>query len=143
MRCDILTLFPDMVAPVLGQSILKRAQEKGLLQVQVRNLRDYTLDRHRVADDVPYGGGGGMVMKPEPIYLAVEAVLGHPVGSQADLEAPVILLTPQGRVFNQAVAQELAQLPRIVLICGRYEGFDERVRRHLAQAAPNPSAHSA
>ena len=105
MRCDILTLFPDMVTPVLGQSILKRAQEKGLLYVHVRNLRDYTFDRHKVADDVPYGGGAGMVMKAEPILRAVELIQEdyERVGEQIRLLFP----SPHGRPFTQAYAKNL------------------------------------
>jgi len=130
MRCDILTLFPDMVAPVLGQSILKRAQEKGLLHVHVHNLRDYTLDRHKVADDVPYGGGVGMVMKAEPILRAVEQIQADyaRVGEQIRLLFP----SPHGRPFTQAYAKNLAADPRrLVILCGHYEGVDERVRLAL------------
>ena len=130
MRCDILTLFPDMVAPVLGQSILKRAQEKGLLHVHVRNLRDYTLDRHKVADDVPYGGGAGMVLKAEPILRAVEQIQADyaRVGEQIRLLFP----SPQGRPFTQAYAKNLAaDSRRLVILCGHYEGVDERVRLAL------------
>ena len=130
MRCDILTLFPDMVAPVLSQSILKRAQEKGLLHVTVRNLRDYTLDRHRVADDVPYGGGAGMVMKAEPILRAVEQIQADYAlaGEQIRLLFP----SPHGRPFTQAYAKNLAaDTRRLVILCGHYEGVDERVRLAL------------
>ncbi len=126
MRIDIFTLFPEMLTAYLQESILKRAQESGKLTVVLHNIRDYALDKHQVTDDLPYGGGGGMVMKPEPIFAAVEAVLGSPAN------APVILLTPQGRPFNQGVAQELAARERLALVCGRYEGVDERVRLHLA-----------
>ena len=132
MRCDILTLFPDMVAPVLAQSILKRAQEKGLLHVQVRNLRDHTLDRHRVADDVPYGGGAGMVMKAEPILRAVEQIQADyaRVGEEIRLLFP----SPHGRPFTQAYAKNLAaDTRRLVILCGHYEGVDERVRLALHQ----------
>ena len=119
MRCAVLTLFPDMVAPVLGQSILKRAQEKGLLEVSVQNLRDHTFDRHKTADDVPYGGGAGMVMKAEPVLQAVDALR-------------VIIPSPQGRPFTQELAQSLAQDERVVVfVCGHYEGMDERVRLAL------------
>lgn len=107
--------------------MIGRAQEAGLVQVGLHDLRDYTTDRHRTTDDVPYGGGGGMVMKSEPIFAAVEGVLGDRIES-----TPVILLTPQGRVFDQRVAGELVQHDRLALICGRYEGVDERVREHLA-----------
>ena len=130
MRCDILTLFPDMVAPVLGQSILKRAQEKGLLNVQVRNLRDYTLDRHKLADDMPYGGGAGMVMKAEPILRAVEQIQAEylEVGEEIRLLFP----SPHGRPFTQTYAKDLAaDRRRLVFLCGHYEGVDERVRLAL------------
>jgi tRNA (guanine37-N1)-methyltransferase len=126
MRVDVFTLFPELFPSYLEASILGRARLAGLLDVQVHNIRDYATDKHQVTDDVPYGGGGGMVMKPEPIFAAAEAVLGAPVN------VPVILLSPQGRVLTQAVAQELAKHEQIALICGRYEGVDERVREHLA-----------
>ena len=130
MRCDILTLFPDMVAPVLAQSILKRAQEKGLLHVQVRNLRDYTLDRHRVVDDVPYGGGAGMVMKAEPILRAVEQIQAE--YAVAGEEIRLLFPSPHGRPFTQAYAKNLAaDSRRLVILCGHYEGVDERVRLAL------------
>ena len=125
MRFDVFTLFPDVFKPYLDASILQRAQENNLVDVQLHNIRDWTTDRHHVCDDLPYGGGGGMVMKPEPIFTAVESVLGIPPS------CPVILLTPQGRVFNQSVAQELSQHLHLGLLCGRYEGIDERVREHL------------
>ena len=127
MRCDVITLFPEMVAPVLGSSILKRAQEKGLLEVQVHNLRDYTLDKHKVADDVPYGGGAGMVMKAEPFLRAVEQIkAGY---EQAGEQIRLLLPSPHGRPFTQAYAQHLAtESRRLVILCGHYEGIDERVR---------------
>lgn len=130
MRCDILTLFPDMVAPVLGQSMLKRAQEKGLLDVQVWNLRDYTLDKHKVADDVPYGGGAGMVMKAEPILRAVEHIReGYAAAGE---QIRLLLPSPQGRPFTQDYAKDLsADSRRLVILCGHYEGIDERVRTLL------------
>ncbi|HEY81458.1 MAG TPA: tRNA (guanosine(37)-N1)-methyltransferase TrmD [Caldilineae bacterium] len=124
MRIDILTIFPEMFPCVLDASILKRAQDKGLADIRVWNLRDWTTDRHKTTDDAPYGGGGGMVMKPEPIFAAVEDIRGEE-------EVPVILLTPQGRRFTQTVAEELTQQARLIFICGRYEGVDERVREHL------------
>jgi len=123
MQIDILTLFPAMFDGPLTESILKRAQEKRLLSIQLHDIRNYTSDKHRTVDDTPYGGGGGMVMMPGPLIEAVEDVRGP------DTSVPVILLTPQGRVFTQRIAQELAQHPRLVLICGRYEGVDERVRQ--------------
>jgi len=125
LRFDVFTLFPDVFKPYLETSILQRAQENQLVEVQLHNIRDWTIDRHHVCDDMPYGGGGGMVMKPEPIFTAVESVLGVPPS------CPVILLTPQGRVFTQSLAQELSQHPHLGLLCGRYEGIDERVREHL------------
>ena len=125
MQFEIFTLFPEIFAPYLESSILQRARQRGLLEVNLYNIRDWTYDRHHVTDDEPYGGGGGMVMKPEPIFAAVEGVLGAPPA------CPVILLTPQGRLFTHAVAQELARQPRIALLSGRYEGVDERVRQHL------------
>ncbi len=125
MRFDVFTLFPQAFSPYLQTSILERAQQRGLLEVYLHDIRTWTEDRHHVTDDTPYGGGGGMVMKPEPVFAAVEGVLG------AEPQCPVILLTPQGKVFTQAMAEELAGLPRLALICGRYEGFDERVREHL------------
>lgn len=132
LRFDILTLFPGLFCGVFEESIVRRALDAGLIDINLHNIRDYAPDKHHVTDDAPYAGGGGMVMKPEPIWLAVEAVLGHPIMGPADVDAPVILLTPQGRRFDQQMAVELAQKERLVLICGRYEGFDERVRAYLA-----------
>lgn len=126
MRIDVFTLFPEVFQPYLQTSILLRAVQRDLAQVHLHNIRDWTSDRHHVTDDEPYGGGGGMVMKPEPIFAAVEGVLGAPPA------CPVILLTPQGRLLNQKLAFELSQLPHLALLCGRYEGIDERVREHLA-----------
>lgn len=126
MRIDVFSLLPEVMRPYLEASILGKAREAGLLQVELHNIRDYTSDRHRTTDDEPYGGGGGMVMKPEPIFAAVEAILGPEVG-----QTPVVLLTPQGVPFTQAAARRLAQQPRLALIAGRYEGVDERVGLHL------------
>ncbi len=125
MRFDIFTVLPEVFPPYLNSSILKRARQAGLIDVRVHNIRDWTQDKHRTTDDTPYGGGGGMVMKPEPIFAAVEAVLGQPPS------CPLILLTPQGRTFTQKTAEELAAYGHIALLCGRYEGVDERVRQHL------------
>ncbi len=122
MHVDIFTLFPAMFQGPLTESILKRAQERGLLTIALHNIRDATTDKHHIVDDYPYGGGVGMVMKPEPIFAAVESVYQS---------GPIILLTPQGRIFNQQIARELAQEPRLTLLCGHYEGIDERVREHL------------
>ena len=138
MRFDIFTLFPDICTTYLNESILKRAQEAGLIEARIHNLREYAEGKHRVTDDLPYGGGGGMVMKPEPIFAAVEKVMqigglqNSPISNSLIPTPPIILLTPQGRPFTQAIAKELAQHPRLALVCGRYEGFDERVRQHLA-----------
>ena len=131
IRFDVLTLFPGMFAPVLAQSMLKRGQEKGLLTVRVHNLRDFTADRHKVVDDTPYGGGAGMVMKAEPILQAVSAVRRE-AQSQGE-EIRVLFPTPHGRPLTQLYAQELAtESRRMVILCGHYEGVDERVRLALA-----------
>ncbi|MBN1287067.1 MAG: tRNA (guanosine(37)-N1)-methyltransferase TrmD [Anaerolineae bacterium] len=123
MHFDIFTLFPEMFGGALDASILGRAQELGYLSVACHNIRDWAEGKHRITDEPPYGGGGGMVMKVQPVVDAVESVLGDARGA-----VPVILLTPQGRVFDQRIAEELAQHARLALICGRYEGIDERVR---------------
>ncbi len=125
MRFDIFSLFPEIFPPYLNASILKKAQDAGHLEVHTHNIRDYTTDKHHTTDDTPYGGGGGMVMKPEPIFSAVEDVLGIPA------KCPVILMSPQGRLFNQEIAFELAQYDHLALLCGRYESLDERIRQHL------------
>lgn len=122
MQIDILTLFPGMFEGPLTESILKLAQRNGLLDIRLHDIREHTSDKHRTVDDTPYGGGGGMVMMPGPLVEAIEAVRGDAA------KTPVILMTPQGRTFTQAVAQELAAHPRLILVCGRYEGVDERVR---------------
>lgn len=127
MRFDAFTIFPEVMRPYLEVGVLGKAREAGLVEVRLHDLRDYTQDRHRTTDEVPYGGGGGMVMKPEPVFAAVEKVLEDEL-----VTTPVILLTPQGRLFDQDVARELAGRDRLALICGRYEGVDERVREHLA-----------
>ena len=129
MRFDIFTLLPDTFAPYLQASILQKASERGLVEFRVHNIRDYTHDRHHTTDDTPYGGGGGMVMKPEPVFEAVESVVDntHKFSMDSAPGCPVILMTPQGRVFNQKMALELSAHPRIALLCGRYEGVDERL----------------
>lgn len=124
MKIDVLTLFPNMFSGPLDESIIKRARTNGLLELQIHNLRDYTHDRHRTVDDKPFGGGPGMLLKPEPIFEAVENL--------ARENTRVILLAPTGRTINQAVVRELAKCERLLLVCGSYEGFDERVREHLA-----------
>lgn len=124
MKIDVLTLFPAMFAGPLDESIIKRARQAGLLHLQLHNLRDYAHDRHKTVDDRPFGGGPGMLLKPEPLFEAVEALAGD--------STRVILFSPSGRTFNQAIARELAQESQLLLVSGHYEGFDERVREHLA-----------
>src|SRR4030095_16643704 len=144
MRFDIFTILPEVFTPYLESSILQRARQRELIDIRIYNIRDYTHDKHHTTDDTPYGGGGGMVMKPEPIFEAVEAVLGSlyvppsshgttrpPSHPSQPVTVPVILLTPQGRVFTQQVAEELSRYEHIALLCGRYEGIDERIREHL------------
>ena len=125
IRFDILSIFPEMFESALNHSIVKRAREKGMVEIQLHNIRDYAEDKHRMTDDTPYGGGGGMVMKVEPIDRALASI----VPSRDD--ALVVLLTPQGETLNQKIAEEMSRYLQIVLICGRYEGVDERVREHL------------
>lgn len=143
MRFDVFTLFPQMFQGPFTESILKRAVEAGLLELHVHDIRAFATDKHHVCDDYPYGGGAGMVMKPEPVFAAVESVLGlvgagpedsrdpAAVAASPLTPVPVILLTPQGRLFTQEVARELAGQPRLALIGGHYEGVDERIRQHL------------
>ena len=124
MIIHVVTIFPEMFASFTGASLLGKAIQKGLLEVRFTDPRDFTHDKHRSVDDAPYGGGAGMVMRPEPLFAAVESIRTP--------DADVILMTPQGRLFTQAVARELSQRQHLILLCGRYEGFDERVRQHLA-----------
>lgn len=124
MKIDVLTLFPGMFSGPLDESIVKRAREAGLLKLGIHNLRDWTHDRHKTVDDRPFGGGPGMLLKPEPIFEAVEQL--------ASEQTKVILLCPQGRRFDQSIARELAQHEHVLLVCGSYEGFDERIREALA-----------
>ena len=126
MEIDVLTLFPSMFS-ALDESIVGRARERGLVTLRVWDIRDFATDRHRTVDDTPYGGGAGMVMKPEPIHRALE----HAKGSSPRLADRVILMSPQGRTFDQRMAKELAGEGRLIFICGRYEGVDERVRARL------------
>jgi tRNA (guanine37-N1)-methyltransferase len=126
IRFDILTVFPEMFVSPLDCSLLKKARESHLIDVRVHDIRLYAQDRHRMTDDAPYGGGGGMVMKVEPIDRALRDIRA------GEKDGMTVLLTPQGEPFNQRTAEELAKLPRLVLICGHYEGVDERVRVHLA-----------
>lgn len=143
MRFDILSIFPNMFEGPFREGLTRIAQEKGLATIAVHNLRDYTTDKHRTTDDYAYGGGTGMVTKAEPLFRAVEAILSISEPYTAEVEEKgtklvdpvhtrIILLTPQGRPFNQEKAQDLASCQRLILICGRYEGVDERVREHLA-----------
>ncbi len=132
MHIHILTLFPNMFTGPFSESIIKRAIDQGLVEIAIHNIRDYTSDRHHVVDDYPYGGGPGMVLKPEPLFAAVAAIRGECGESEkGEAELPVILLTPQGRLFNQRATEELAKYEELILICGHYEGVDERVREHL------------
>jgi len=132
MLFDILTLFPGLFSGVFDESIVRRAIEAGIISIRIHNIRDYAEGRHSITDDAPYGGGGGMVMKPEPIFGAVEHVLGSQ-GQQtvAEAGARVILLSPQGMPLTQQMACELSRQEHLVLVCGRYEGVDERIREHL------------
>jgi len=125
MRFDIFSLFPEVFNAYLSTSILKRAQESKAIEVHIHNIRNWAIDKHHTTDDTPYGGGGGMVMKPDPVFAAVEDILGKPP------HCPVILLSPQGRTFNQKIAFELAEQQHLALLCGRYESLDERIRQHL------------
>ena len=125
MKFDVFSLIPEVFSGYLGSSILSKAIENDLISVDLHDIRDWAEGKHHITDEPPYGGGGGMVMKPDPVFAAVESVVGKPPA------CPVILLTPQGRVFKQSDAQAFAKFDRIALICGRYEGFDERIREHL------------
>src|SRR5499427_6027944 len=124
MKIQVLTLFPGMFAGPLDESIIMRARRAGLLELWLHNLRDYAHDRHKTVDDRPFGGGPGMLLKPEPIFEAAEKLAGN--------NTRVILVSPAGRTFNQAIARELAQVDHLLMISGHYEGFDERVREQLA-----------
>jgi len=127
MRIDIITIFPKMFEPILNESIVKRAQQKGRVKIYIHNQRDYTRDKHRKVDDRPFGGGSGMVMTCEPIFNAVEKIRSRVTGRKAC----VILLCPQGKRFNQKMAQRLARVRHLILVCGHYEGVDERVKKYL------------
>ncbi len=137
MRFDLITIFPDFFAGPLDHGIVRRAREAGIVQIHVQDLREFTKDRHKTVDDRPFGGGEGMVLKPEPLFEAVEKLMGQPMGDSAGKPAlppgtAVVLLSAAGKLFTQETARRLAKLQRIVLICGRYEGVDERVAEHLA-----------
>jgi tRNA (guanine37-N1)-methyltransferase len=126
MIADVITIFPEMVESALAAGVVGRARERGVLDIRVRNLRDYTDDRHRTVDDIPYGGGPGMVMKPEPLFRAVEAI-----ATERGAASAVVLMSPQGRVLTHERAERLSRMERLVVICGRYEGVDERVSELL------------
>lgn len=128
MQIDVITIFPQMLEGIIKESILKRAQQKNIVKINIHNLRDFALDKHSIVDDYSYGGGAGMVLKPEPIFCAVEKIVGSKKGKR---RARIILLTPQGQTFNQAKAKELSQEEHLLFICGHYEGVDERVKENL------------
>jgi len=129
MRIDIITIFPKMFAPILNESIIKRAQNKGKVKIYIHNLRDYSADKHRKIDDRPFGGGSGMVMRPEPIFKAVESLKPQVTSHKSR----VVLLSPQGEKLNQGIATRLAKYKHLILICGHYEGIDERIRRSIVE----------
>lgn len=131
MRFDILTIFPRMFEGPFDESIVKRARDSGVVLIEVRNIRDYATDKHRTTDDYPFGGGAGMVMKPEPIFAAAEDVI-NVVGPTGENGRRIVLLSASGRPFTQQLAEQWSKLDHIVLICGRYEGVDQRVAEHLA-----------
>ncbi len=137
MRFDLITIFPEFFTGPLDHGIVRRARETGLVHVNIQDLREFTKDKHRTVDDRPFGGGEGMVLKPAPLFEAVESLLGHSMGDASQLAAPnpktaIVLLSAAGTIFNQETARRFAQLDRILFICGRYEGVDERVAAHLA-----------
>jgi tRNA (guanine37-N1)-methyltransferase len=137
MRFDLITIFPDFFVGPLDHGIVRRAREAGIVQTNIQDLREFTKDKHRTVDDRPFGGGEGMVLKPEPLFEAVEKLLGQSVGSSAeplplDSNTAIVLMSAGGRMFNQETAKRYAKLDRLILICGRYEGVDERVALHLA-----------
>jgi len=131
VQIDILTLFPLMFQGPFSTGIFQRAIDRKLVNVNIHNIRDYTHDKHHTVDDYAYGGGAGMILKPEPIFEAVESIKSDISLGKSDGELPVILLTPQGRLFSQQIALELSEYSHLILICGRYEGVDERIREHL------------
>lgn len=132
MRIDVLTLFPEMFHTVMRSSLIGRAQSAGVLDIGVTNFREYSTDRHHTVDDCPFGGGAGMVLKPEPIFNAVESLRARPVDPAEQFATRVILMSPQGRLLSHEAAEELASSDHLVIVCGHYEGFDERIRTHLA-----------
>ncbi len=137
MRFDLITIFPEFFTGPLDYGIVRRAKEAGIVQIHVQDLREFTKDRHKTVDDRPFGGGEGMVLKPEPLFDAVEKLLGHGVGDAQQRVAPepgtaIVLMSAAGRLFTQETARRYAKLERLILICGRYEGVDERVAEYLA-----------
>ena len=137
MRFDLITIFPEFFAGPLDHGILRRAREAGIVEVRAQDLREFTKDRHRTVDDRPFGGGEGMVLKPEPLFEAVESLLGHGVGDASkpgatDPKTSIVLMSAAGKLFSQETARRYTQLERMIFICGRYEGVDERVAEHLA-----------
>jgi tRNA (guanine37-N1)-methyltransferase len=137
MRFDLITIFPEFFSGPLEHGIVRRAREAGIIQVHMQDLREFTKDRHRTVDDRPFGGGEGMVLKPEPLFEAVESLLGYRIGDTSNpgarnSDTAVVLMSAAGKLFDQETARRFSQLERIVLICGRYEGVDERVAQHLA-----------
>jgi tRNA (guanine37-N1)-methyltransferase len=137
MRFDLITIFPEFFAGPLDHGIVRRAKEAGIAQIHVQDLREFTKDRHRTVDDRPFGGGEGMVLKPEPLFEAAEKLLGHALGDAEENIAveqgtAIVLMSAAGRLFTQETARRYAKLQRLILICGRYEGVDERVAQHLA-----------
>jgi tRNA (guanine37-N1)-methyltransferase len=137
MRFDLITIFPEFFTGPLEHGIVRRARETGIVQIQIQDLREFTKDRHRTVDDRPFGGGEGMVLKPEPLFEAVEKLLGRSVGDSGEIRKPdpnmaIVLLSASGKRFTQATARRFAQMQRIIFICGRYEGVDERVAEYLA-----------
>src|SRR5881296_4427219 len=137
MKFEIITIFPDFFRGPLEHGIVRRAREAGIIEINVHDLRAFTKDRHRTVDDRPFGGGEGMVLKPEPLFEAVESLAGKSAGSATERSAPdpkaaIVLMSAAGKLFRQETARRYAQLERIIFICGRYEGVDERVAEHLA-----------
>src|SRR6266849_972962 len=137
MRFDLITIFPEFFTGPLDHGIVRRARETGLIDINIQDLRVFTKDRHRTVDDRPFGGGEGMVLKAAPLFEAVESLLGHTVGDAAQPAAPdpktaIVLLSAAGKLFDQSTARRFAALDRILFLCGRYEGVDERVAQHLA-----------
>ena len=137
MRFDLISIFPEFFAGPLDHGIVRRAQQAGIAEIHVQDLREFTKDKHRTVDDRPFGGGEGMILKPEPLFEAVESILGHTIGDSENVVAPedgtaILLMSAAGRLFTQDTAERYAALERLIVICGRYEGVDERVAEHLA-----------